>query len=57
MVFFELIYHDQNNETEIAYFGILEEYQNKKLALIYYLKLLKNLSKKMLAAFGFIHVH
>ena len=29
--FFELIYHDQNNETEIAYFGILEEYQNKKL--------------------------
>ena len=31
MGFFELIYHDQNNETEIAYFGILEEYQNKKL--------------------------
>ena len=29
--FFELIYHEQNNETEIAYFGILEEYQNKKL--------------------------
>ena len=31
MGFFELIYHEQNNETEIAYFGILEEYQNKKL--------------------------
>ena len=29
--FFELIYHELNNETEIAYFGILEEYQNKKL--------------------------
>ena len=29
--FFELILHLENNETEIAYFGILEEYQNKKL--------------------------
>ena len=29
--FFELIFHIENNETEIAYFGILEEYQNKKL--------------------------
>ena len=29
--FFELIFHLENNETEIAYFGILEEYQNKKL--------------------------
>ena len=29
--FFELIYHSEKNETEIAYFGILEEYQNKKL--------------------------
>ena len=29
--FFELIYHEKKNETEIAYFGILEEYQNKKL--------------------------
>ena len=29
--FFELIYHAENNETEIAYFGILEEFQNKKL--------------------------
>ena len=29
--FFELIFHQENNETEIAYFGILEEYQNKKL--------------------------
>ncbi len=29
--FFELIFHKENKETEIAYFGILEEYQNKKL--------------------------
>ena len=29
--FFELITHLENNEVEIAYFGILEEYQNKKL--------------------------
>jgi len=29
--FFELIFHLESNETEIAYFGILEEYQNKKL--------------------------
>ena len=29
--FFELIFHKENNETEIAYFGILKEYQNKKL--------------------------
>ena len=26
-----MIYHEEKNETEIAYFGILEEYQNKKL--------------------------
>tara|TARA_Y100001970_G_C13915540_1_gene690766 strand:- start:11 stop:514 length:504 start_codon:yes stop_codon:yes gene_type:complete len=29
--FFELIFHLESNEIEIAYFGILEEYQNKKL--------------------------
>tara|TARA_B100001057_G_scaffold36215_1_gene32822 strand:+ start:474 stop:977 length:504 start_codon:yes stop_codon:yes gene_type:complete len=29
--FFELIYHQEKNEFEIAYLGILEEYQNKKL--------------------------
>ncbi len=29
--FFELIFHFEKNETEIAYLGILEEYQNKKL--------------------------
>jgi len=29
--FFELIYHQEKNEVEIAYLGILEEYHNKKL--------------------------
>jgi len=29
--FFELIFHYENKEVEIAYFGLLEEYQNKKL--------------------------
>jgi ribosomal protein S18 acetylase RimI-like enzyme len=29
--FFELIIHSEKNEIEIAYFGILEEFQNKKL--------------------------
>ena len=29
--FFELIFHFEEKEVEIAYFGILEEYQNKKL--------------------------
>ncbi len=29
--FFELIFHHEKKEVEIAYFGILEEYRNKKL--------------------------
>ena len=29
--FFELIIHSEKKEVEIAFFGILEEYQNKKL--------------------------
>ena len=29
--FFELIFHPEKKEAEIAYFGLLEEYQNKKL--------------------------
>ena len=29
--FFELIFHYEKNEVEIAYFGLLDEYQNKKL--------------------------
>jgi ribosomal protein S18 acetylase RimI-like enzyme len=29
--FFELIFHFEKKEVEIAYFGLLEEFQNKKL--------------------------
>ena len=29
--FFELIFHSKKKEAEIAYLGLLEEYQNKKL--------------------------
>jgi len=29
--FFELIFHNNEKEVEIAYFGLLEEFQNKKL--------------------------
>ena len=29
--YFELIYHQENNEVEIAYLGLLEEYHNQKL--------------------------
>jgi GNAT superfamily N-acetyltransferase len=29
--FFELIFHIEKKEVEIAYFGLLDEYQNKKL--------------------------
>ena len=29
--FFELIFYQESKEMEIAYFGLLEEYQNKKL--------------------------
>ena len=28
--YFELIFHEDKNEIEIAYFGLLKEYQNKK---------------------------
>ena len=29
--YFELIFHEDKKETEIAYFGVLEDYHNKKL--------------------------
>ena len=29
--YFELIYHEEQNEVEIAYLGLLEEYHNKKI--------------------------
>ena len=55
--FFELIFHPEKNETEIAYFGILEEYQNKKLGSYLLSEAKKNLLKIKLIVFGFIHAH
>ena len=31
--YFELIFHKEKKETEIAYLGLLKEYQNKKLGI------------------------
>ena len=45
--FFELIFHSENNETEIAYFGLLEEYQNKKLGSYLLSEAIKNLLRIM----------
>ena len=44
--FFELIFHSEKNETEIAYFGILEEYQNKKLGSFLLTEAIKKSFKK-----------
>ena len=39
--FFELIFHSEKKEVEIAYFGLLEEYQNKKLGSFLLFKAIK----------------
>ncbi len=40
--YYELISHLERNETEIAYFGILEEYQNQKLGSFLLTSAIKN---------------
>lgn len=40
--YFELILHLDQNETEIAYFGVLEEYQNQKLGSFLLTSAIKN---------------
>ena len=40
--FFELIFHSDEKEVEIAYFGLLEEFQNKKLGSYLLTQALKN---------------
>ena len=40
--YFELIIHDDKKEVEIAYFGLLEEYQNKKLGTFLLSSAIKN---------------
>ena len=40
--YFELILHPEKNEVEIAYLGVLEEYQNKKLGSLLLSEAIKN---------------
>ena len=52
--YFELIFHNQKKETEIAYFGLLKEFHNKKLGsylLSIAIKLLKNKSSFLSSVF------
>ena len=54
--YYELILHLDQNETEIAYFGILEEYQNKKLGSFLLSSAIKNSFVSIPIEFGFILV-
>ncbi len=40
--YFELIFHKEKDETEIAYLGLLKEYQNKKLGSFLLTSAIKN---------------
>ena len=40
--YFELIFHEEKKETEIAYLGLLKEYQNKKLGSFLLTSAIKN---------------
>ena len=54
--FFELIIHFEKKEVEIAYFGILEEYQNKKLgSFLLSDAIKKSYQENAERGFGFIH--
>jgi len=44
--FFELIFHTEKKEVEIAYFGLLEEFHNKKLGSYLLTKAIKNSFKE-----------
>ena len=54
--YFELIFHRNDNEVEIAYLGLLEEYHYKKLGSIYYLLQSKKHFYKNLKGYGCIPV-
>ena len=54
--FFELIFHSEKKEVEIAYFGLLEEFQNKKLGSYLLSQAIQKSFKEILIEFGFIHV-
>ncbi len=44
--YFELIYHSEKKEVEIAYFGLLEEFHNKKLGSYLLSEAIKNSFKE-----------
>ena len=52
--FFELIFHCEKKEVEIAYFGLLEEFQNKKLGSYLLSKAIEKAFKKSV---GRVWVH
>ena len=54
--YFELIFHKEKKETEIAYLGLLKEYQNKKLGSFLLTSAIKILFLKILIEFGCTHV-
>ena len=54
--YFELILHSDKDEIEIAYLGLLEEYQNKKLGSYLLSSAIKILFLKNLKEYVYIHV-
>ncbi len=54
--FFELISHHEKKEVEIAYFGLLEEFQNKKLGSYLLFQAIQKSFNGGIIEFGFIHV-
>ena len=55
--FFELLYNPDLNETEISYFGLLEEYIGKGIGGYALSEAIKKAFEKISKEFGFIHVH
>ena len=55
--YFELIFHKDKNEFEIAYFGLLKEYHNKKLGSFLLSFAIKKCFEKTLIEFGYILAH
>ena len=54
--YFELILHNDKNEVEIAYLGLLEEYQNQRLGSFLLTEAIRNSFWKKQREFGFILV-
>ena len=52
--YFELLHHEEKNEIEIAYLGLLEEYQNQKLGSFLLTSAIKEAFLKKQIEFGYI---